>query len=197
LQLKAKARNPSPIVPVRKLRADAKLNREKLLAAADAAFTELGAGASMDEIARRAGVGIGTLYRHFPSHQELLAATCDKRLLALAQKGLARATPGAAATALESFLEQLVVHAGTYRGLAASFGVVLQNGSPGCHATTEAGERLLKQAQIEGGIRRDVQFGDVVCMATAISLTASQDPSNARRIPRLVAMFVDGLRASK
>jgi hypothetical protein len=95
------------------------------------------------------------------------------------------------------FLEELVAHASMYRGLAASLGVVLRSESPGCGATTEEGRRLLERAQKAGEIRDDVDFDDVVCMATAISLAACEDSGGARRVQRLVTMFVDGLRAGK
>ncbi len=177
--------------PARGLRADARRNRERLLTVAHELFGARGADVSLDDIAREAQVGIGTLYRHFPTREALLAATCDDRLLALAE---GRAAPhGKAADALQTFLESLVRHAGMYRGLATSLGVVLKNGSPGCHAATTAGERLLAQAQDAGEVRRDVDFDDVVCMATAISLATAED---SRRVHRLVAMFLDGLRTA-
>lgn len=182
--------------PERPLRTDAQRNRDKLLAVADAVFTELGAAASMNEIARRAEVGIGTLYRHFPTREALLAATFDERLLALADSSLALAEAGSPAAALETFLAQLVEQTGIYSGLATSLGVVLQSGTPGCHAATEAGSALLQRAQAGGEIRRDADFDDVVCMATAISLAVQKDPADPRRSHRLVSMFVDGLRAT-
>ncbi|WP_394825790.1 TetR/AcrR family transcriptional regulator [Pendulispora albinea] len=184
--------NPSTVPPERGLRADAKRNRDKLLAAAEAVFTEHGAEASLDDVAKRAGVGIGTLYRHFPTREALLAAACDERLLALAERSRDHRASSRTA-ALRSFLEELVRHASVYRGLAASLGVVLQSGSPGCHAATEEGQRLLALAQRSGEVRRDVDFDDVVCMATAVSLAATQHAGDARRVHRLVTLFVDGL----
>jgi len=193
----SKPRKPSApkAAPERRLRADASRNRERLLAAAEAVFLERGADASLDDIAKHAQVGIGTLYRHFPTREALLAAACDERLSALAQHSRARADDVSAGEALCAFLETLVRHACTYRGLATSLGIVLKNGSPGCHATTEEGRRLLALAQQRGEIREDIAFDDVVCMATAISLAAAQEAAGSRRIDKLVAMFVDGLRA--
>ena len=189
------ARNPGDEAPQRGLRADAQRNRGKLLAAAEAVFSERGADASLEDVARRAQVGIGTLYRHFPTRDALLAAACDECLLALTDKSRSLGESAAPAEALRMFFEELVRNAGRYRGLAASFGVVLQSGSPGCQAATEEGQRLLARAQRAGEIRRDVEFEDVVCMVTAISLAAAQSPDAASRIPRLVALFIDGLRA--
>lgn len=180
--------------PERELRADAKRNREKLLVAADAVFSERGADASMEEVAKRAKVGIGTLYRHFPTREALLAAACDDRLLALAAECDALSASELPSALLETFLAKLVSHTRMYRGLAASLGVMLQNGSPGCHATTATGKELLERAQAAGKVRSDARFDDIVCMAIAISLAAAQTPSDPHRVERLVAMFVDGLR---
>lgn len=157
-------------------------------------FTEQGADASLEDIAKRAQVGIGTLYRHFSTREALLAASSDERLLTLSAQSRARDTAVPAFENLCMFLERLVRHASTYRGLAAQLGIVLKNGSPGCHAATEEGKRLLAQAQKAGAVRRDIVFADVVCMATAISLAASEDAESARRIEQLVMIFVDGLR---
>jgi len=181
----------------RPLRADASRNRERLLSAAQAVFIEQGAYASLDDIAKRAQVGIGTLYRHFPTREALLAATSDERLLILSAETRARDAAVPAFENLCLFLEHLVRHASTYRGLAAQLGIVLKNGSPGCHAATEEGQRLLRQAQKAGAVRRDIAFADVVCMATAISLAVAESSGNARRIEQLVMLFVDGLRTRR
>jgi AcrR family transcriptional regulator len=193
----AKARPaPQDHTPDRGLRADARRNRDKLLAAADEVFTEQGADASLDEVARRAEVGIGTLYRHFPTREALLSAACDERLFALADKSRAQADSIPASEALTRFLEDLARHAGSYRGLAAALGVVLKCGTPGCHATTSQGQALLERAQRAREVRRDVAFDDLVCLTTAVSLAAAgSGPQETRRLRRLVAMFMDGVRA--
>jgi hypothetical protein len=80
-----------------------------------------------------------------------------------------------------------------YRGLAASLDVVLQNGTPGCHATADETRRLLRLAQKTGEVRQDVSFDDLVCIATAVSLAAAQQKPTKARIARLVAMFVGGI----
>ncbi|WP_233595756.1 MULTISPECIES: TetR/AcrR family transcriptional regulator [Corallococcus] len=176
------------------MRADARRNRDRLLAAADAVFTERGADASLNDVAKRAEVGIGTLYRHFPTREALLGATCDERFLTLAKQSRERSASLSSIEALRVFLEELVHYAGIYQGLAASLGVVLRSGTEGCHATTAEGQRLLEAAQREGEVRGDIRLDDVVCMAMAISLSAAQDASGPKRIPRLTGMFIDGLR---
>ncbi|RKH52795.1 TetR/AcrR family transcriptional regulator [Corallococcus interemptor] len=177
------------------LRADARRNRERLLAAAHAVFSERGADASLGDVAKRAEVGIGTLYRHFESREALLAATCDERLLLLARESRERSESLPTLEALRVFLAELVHCGGMYKGLAASLGIVLKNHTVGCDATTAEGERLLKAAQREGEVRSDVLLDDVVCMAMAISLAAAENGSDPKRIPRLTGMFFDGLRS--
>ncbi|MCY1022475.1 TetR/AcrR family transcriptional regulator [Pyxidicoccus sp. MSG2] len=176
------------------MRADARRNRDRLLAAADAVFSERGADASLNDLAKRAEVGIGTLYRHFPTREALLGATCDERFLTLAKHSRERSASLSALEALRVFLEELVHYAGIYQGLAASLGIVLRSGTEGCHATTAEGQRLLEAAQRADEVRGDIRLDDVVCMAMAISLSAAQDSSGTKRIPRLTEMFIDGLR---
>ena len=173
------------------MRADAQRNREKILAVADQVFVESGAKASLEEIAQRAKVGIGTLYRHFPTKEALLAAACDDRLLDLASRQDREAAP---VPALRAFLSQLIKHASTYGGLAASLGVVLQAGSAGCHATTQIVQDLLARAIAESEVRRDTDFDDVVWMISAMAQALAQSPRDAHRIDHLLAVFMDGLR---
>ncbi|RKG67879.1 TetR/AcrR family transcriptional regulator [Corallococcus sp. CA054B] len=188
-------KNPQEDVTGGALRADARRNRERLLAAAHAVFSERGADASLNDVAKRAEVGIGTLYRHFESREALLAATCDERLLLLAKESRERAESLPALEALRVFLEELVHSASMYKGLAASLGIVLKSHTAGCDATTAEGQRLLKAAQREGEVRSDVLLDDVVCMAMAISLAAAEDASGPKRVHRLTGMFFDGLRS--
>jgi AcrR family transcriptional regulator len=177
------------------LRADARRNRERLLVAAHAVFSERGADASLNDVAKRAEVGIGTLYRHFPSREALLGATCDERLLLLAKESRERSASLPPLEALRVYLAELVHSAGMYKGLAASLGIVLKNHTEGCDATTAEGQRLLEAAQRSGEVRGDILLEDVVCMAMAISLAATEDGSDPKRIPRLTGMFFDGLRS--
>src|SRR4051795_4372236 len=108
---------PTSLAPERPKRADARRNYEKLLAAAREAFAERDTEASLDEIARRAGVGIGTLYRHFPTREALLGAIIGegvRRLGARAADLSATREPG---EALEEWLTDVARRIGPYRGL--------------------------------------------------------------------------------
>jgi len=175
------------------LRADAQLNKERILAAAEEVFLEKGAGVSLDEVAKRAGVGIGTLYRRFPTREELLAATYSARFLTLAETSRAREADLDPLSALRAYLEELVQYTNIYRGFAASLGTVLQIDTPGCLATSDTGARLLQTAQQAGAVAPDVSFNDLVCIATAVSLSTEKDSPPEQHIARLVSIFVNGI----
>lgn len=175
------------------LRADAQRNRERLLAAAEEVFLERGADASMDDVAKRAGVGIGTLYRRFPTRESLLAAAYSARFLSLAAASQARTPTLDPLAALRAYLHELVVQTSVYRGLAASLGTMLQSGTPGCDATSKEGRRLLRHAQKSGVVRTDVTFDDLVVVAIATSLATEQAGSPKSRIAHLIGLFLDGI----
>ncbi|MCC8392171.1 TetR/AcrR family transcriptional regulator [Paraburkholderia sp. MMS20-SJTR3] len=175
------------------LRADAVRNRERILEAAEKMFIERGADVSLDDIARRAGVGIGTLYRRFPTRDALLAATSDERLLALAQASRARDDRLEPIASIRVFVKELVTHANHYRGLAALLGTVLQSNTPGCHAGREEGRRLLQRAQKAGAVRKDVSLDDLLCIITAISLAVEQGSTAKSRVGHMVDLFLDGI----
>ena len=175
------------------LRADALRNRERILAAAEDVFLEKGAGVSLDDVAKRAGVGIGTLYRRFPTREDLVAAAFSARFLTLAETSRARDAELDPLDAIRAYLEELVRHTNVYRGLAASLGTVLETGTPGCLATIEEGTRLLKQAQAARVVRDDITFNDIVCIAVATSLATEKASSQQAQIAHLVDVFIDGI----
>ncbi len=175
------------------LRADAKRNRERILIAAEEAFLERGAGVALEEVARRAKVGIGTLYRRFPTREALLAATSDERFMALAatsRTGEAALGPGGA---LRRFLEELAQNTSVYQSLAASLGTVIRHGTPGCTAITTEGHRLLRSAQDAGIVRADAVFDDIICVVSAIAIAVEKDSAPATRIAHLVDLLLSGL----
>lgn len=175
------------------LRADAQRNRERILSAAEEVFVERGANVALDEVAKRAGVGIGTLYRRFPTREALLAAAYSARFEQFAQTSLARDAELDPLSAMRVYLQELVQHTNIYRGLAASLGTVLAVGTPGCVATSNEGARLLKRAQKAGLVRPDISFDDIVCVAVAVSLATEQHNSPKARIAHLVSVFIDGI----
>ena len=175
------------------LRADAERNRQSILVAAEALFLERGAGVSLDEVAKRAKVGIGTLYRRFPTREGLLAATSNKRFVAVAETSRARDADHDPGAAMRRFLEDLAVNTSVYRSLAASLGTVIQHGTPGCIAITEEGRRLLRRAQEAGVIREDASFDDVICVVTAIAIAVENDSAPAQRVAHLVDLLLNGM----
>jgi AcrR family transcriptional regulator len=175
-------------------RADARRNYDKLIEAARAAFTELGAGASLEEIARRADVGIGTLYRHFPSRQELIEAVYVEEVEALCRSAeeLDELPPW---DALIGWLDGFVSYVATKRALAEELMATVGADSPmfrKCHdAIATAGQPLLTRAQQAGAVRPDVSFLDVIRLVSGVTMikTASEDD-----IRRVLRMALDGLR---
>jgi AcrR family transcriptional regulator len=185
----------SPIAQSRPLRTDAQRNRERLLEVAHTAFEEHGVDASLDEIARRAGVGIGTLYRHFPTRTALIGSLISAdidRLAALADQLVLSDTP----LGVELWLGALARHGVTYRGLAESFvaatGADTELGGL-CDRLHTAGAELVRHAQIRGRLRTDLDPLDAVDLATAIAWITESDPDDQRR-RRLLHIAVEGLR---
>ena len=175
------------------LRADAQRNRERILSAAEEVFVEQGANVALEEVAKRAGVGIATLYRRFPTREELLAAAYSARFETFAETSLSRDAELDPLSAIRVYLEGLVQHSNVYRGLAASLGTVLAVGTPGCVATSKEGARLLDRAQKAGVVRPDISFDDLVCVAMAISLATEKRESPKAHIAHLVGVFLDGI----
>ncbi|USI73585.1 TetR/AcrR family transcriptional regulator [Sphingomonas morindae] len=175
------------------LRADAERNRERILVAAEEAFLERGAGVALEEVARRAKVGIGTLYRRFPTREALLAATSDERFVALAETSRVRAAALGPGDALRQFLEELARNTSLYQSLAASLGTVIQHGTPGCTAITAEGRRLLQGAQDAGIVRADAVFDDIICVVSAIAIAVEKDSAPTTHITHLVDLLLNGL----
>jgi AcrR family transcriptional regulator len=175
-------------------RADARRNYEKLVAAARDAFAEHDASASLEDIARRAGVGIGTLYRHFPTRQNLLEAAYIDEVEAICRSAddLAALEPW---DALSQWLHRFVGFAATKRALAEQLFEYVDKDSmvfQACGAAiSAAGEPLLARAQAAGVARPDTNFMDVARMVGGISVIRTADPE---QIERILGLALDGLR---
>ena len=189
----------TPIVeepPVRRLRADAVRNRARIVETAAEVFAVRGSDASLEEIARGAGVGIGTLYRHFPTREDLVEAVFRDRLDELQRLGEELLGADQPWEALTVWLHEQLVQAATCRGLAAEamLSMLAQGEEPrSCEAMRQAGAALLARAQAAGEARADVDIDDLVRMVQAVTLAAeeSDDPSSAERMFRFV---LDGIR---
>jgi|SRR4051794_12999618 AcrR family transcriptional regulator len=176
-------------------RADALRNYEKLVAAAREAFTEADRSASLEDIARRAGVGIGTLYRNFPTRTDLVQAVYVDEVEALSRSAgeLADLGPWEALTA---WLQRFVGYVATKQALAEELFAVddaeRQAVFASCRAMLYgAGEPLLRHAQDEGIVRPDVTIEEVVRLVAGISKIPADDPDDVQRV---LGVALDGLR---
>ncbi|MDX8481702.1 TetR/AcrR family transcriptional regulator [Mesorhizobium sp. VK24D] len=187
-----------PEEPAQKpLRADAKRNRDKLVEVAAQAFASDGVDASLEEIAKRAGVGIGTLYRHFPTREHLVEVVYRREVEGLCQAAdeLAREHP--ADVALELWMQRFVDYIATKRGLATSLRVLLTTNSTLFSDTSGrvsgAMRGLVEAAAASGKIRADVDASDVLHALGGI-YSAPNTPDWRERSGRLVKLLMDGLR---
>lgn len=184
----------APALPQRPMRADARRNAEKVLAAAREAFAEGGESTALEQIARRAGVGIGTLYRHFPNRQALLEALYVKEVEEVSRSAseLETADPW---DALNGWFERLIGYLATKRALANELLNYLDQDAPlfqECRAALyEAGSPLLERAQAAGAVRADVEFSDVMHMVVGIAKIPTTEPGQTDHILRIA---LDGLR---
>jgi AcrR family transcriptional regulator len=175
--------------PEPKLRADARRNREKVLSAARETFAESGYDVPLDEIAARAGVGAGTVYRHFPSKEALFEAVTRARvedLIADAQQRAAAAEPG---PAFFGFLLRLADEAAAKRDLPQAIAVP---GTVQDEMRSSLG-LLLRNAQNAGAVRSGVTAADLVVLLKGMLVSLQQDPDPGLR-DRIVAIITDGLR---
>jgi AcrR family transcriptional regulator len=187
-------RAPEP----RPMRADAQRNYTRLLEAASAAFVEHGADdVSLEEIARRAGVGIGTLYRHFPTRQALLEAVYTgqvESLSARAEELLRAESPG---DALAEWLRAMVKFSSTKKSMTSALLTTLGTDSELLSSCAKqikgAAESLLTRAQQAGVVRQDVQAGDVMRLVHAVNIATEKAPDPGQA-DRMLALVLDGLR---
>jgi AcrR family transcriptional regulator len=176
------------------LRADAARNRRALLDAALEAFKRGGVTASLDDIAKSAGVGPGTLYRHFPSRDDLALAVIDDGLLALAELGENLLTSTNPVAALTDWLEAFIAQAGLFDGLARTLVNPEAGDDTTCKRSKRAGAALLERAVAVGEVRDDIASEDLLDISAAIAWLGDQGRTDAQR-SRLLALVVDGLRA--
>lgn len=182
---------------VRALRADAARNRARVLEVAYETFAAEGLGVPIDEIARRAGVGAGTVYRHFPTKEDLYRAVVEDRIRSIVDEGRALLASGDPAEALFTFLRSMVLQWGaTDRGLSetlAGFGIDVEAAIPQAEGDfMDMLDGLLRAAQQAGAVRPDLAARDV--KAILVGLQAIQG-YNDDAAGRLVEVVLDGLRA--
>ncbi|MGW0731228.1 TetR/AcrR family transcriptional regulator [Streptomyces sp. NPDC002851] len=186
--------------PPRPMRADARRNYERLLTEARAAFAEHGADASLEEVARRAGVGIGTLYRHFPNRHALLSAVFAEAVHDLLGRSRELLDDRDPCGALVAWLRAVVTHASEYRGLSRALisasGDTSSALSRCCDPLREAGSELLARAQEAGSVRPDITIGDLLQLTNAIALASEETPAEPQLADRLLRLTLEGLKKS-
>ncbi len=175
-------------------RADARRNYDKLIAAAREAFTEDGSGASLEDIARRAGVGIGTLYRHFPTRQALLVAVYVEEVDALSRSA-ADLSGDPPWEALVGWIHRFVAYLATKQALAEELLAYRESDADVFRACRDAmyagGEPLLVRAQEAHLVRADTDIAEVVQLVGGIAKIQTPEPE---QLDRLLAVVLDGLR---
>lgn len=186
---------PSP--PARRLRADASRNREKLVEIAATAFAERGGNASLEEIARQAGVGIGTLYRHFPTREHLVEVLYRREVEALCAAAEELAQREAPDVALAEWMQRFVDYIAAKRGMANSLRILFDANSEVFANTSGmvalALQRLVDAAIADGSIRSDIDISDISQALSGI-YSAPDTPDWRDRSRRLVSLLMDGLR---
>jgi AcrR family transcriptional regulator len=183
-----------PITSSRPRRADARRNYDRIVAAARDAFTEGGAETSLEGIARRAGVGIGTLYRNFPNRQALLEAVYVEEVEKLcgATSELEELDPW---DALATWLRRFVGYMATKQALANELLSYVDRDAPlffTCRKTMfQAGEPLLARAQAAGEVRPDTDLAQIIQLVGGIAKIQGAEPD---QIAHLLEIALDGLR---
>jgi AcrR family transcriptional regulator len=182
----------------RELRADARRNREAVIAAAKKLFADQGLDAQMPDVAKAAKVGVGTVYRHFPTKDHLIAALADDRFERLAEKareGIATEDPWEGLCGFLRFSAQIQADD---RGLCEVMG---SRPEVMAHAAFGVGlnklcDQLVKRAQRSGKLRKDLEWQDIPLIACALGrITPAEMGPASGRWPRLVEIVIDGLRA--
>jgi AcrR family transcriptional regulator len=182
---------------IRPMRADAQRNRDRLLETAVRAFSQDGPDLTLEAIAKDAGVGIGTLYRHFPTREALVEAAYRNELAKLcdAADELLEIMPPDEATRI--WMDRFVDYMTTKRGMAEALrAVIASGGNPYAQSRDSliaAVTTLLSAAADAGTVRSDIEPGDVLASLSGVSL-ATSEPEQREQGRRMLDLLMDGLR---
>jgi AcrR family transcriptional regulator len=184
----------------RKPRADALRNRDRLLEAARTVFSAGGPDASLEAVARAAGVGIGTLYRHFPTREALFEAVYRHEVQQLADLAERLKKEKRPLEALRQWMHSIVKFVATKKGMSTALALAIAKDSDLVSHSSERLARaislLLEQAAAAGEIRSDVSADDLLRAIVGMCYTHDQ-PGWQKNVLRLVDIFVDGLRKER
>ncbi|MFF3852817.1 TetR/AcrR family transcriptional regulator [Micromonospora sp. NPDC002575] len=183
-------------------RADARRNYARILAVAEEEVAAHGGGASLEQIARTAGVGSATVRRHFPTRRALLEAVSRKRIDALSARARELADRGDSRNALLEWLSDVVAYSVTARGLATALaygdaGPDPVHGNTCSAAIQEAAGPLLRRAAQDGAVPPDVTAADLIALVVGIALATEHHPDPAAQADRLFGLAVAGLSPAR
>ncbi|MGD1217317.1 TetR/AcrR family transcriptional regulator [Streptomyces krungchingensis] len=184
--------------PGRALRADARRNEDRLLEAAAAAFAQEGAGASVKDIARRAGVGVGTLYRRFPSKELLIEAVYRHEVQRLCEAAPELAATRPPSDALRTWMERFIDFMSAKQGMADALRVVLTDDNEKLQTRAllaEALDHLLTPARAQSVVRPEVDARDVLMALGGITLIAAGEEQRDLAT-RLIGLLLHGVVTS-
>jgi AcrR family transcriptional regulator len=180
----------------RPLRADARRNREKVLEAARAAFAEHGAEAQMDDVARRASVGVGTVYRHFPTKEALLTALSEDTFARIANRARELLELDDPWKAFETLMWHAAESLAGDRAFTEAMSVrISPEPCEGQLELQEIGTEMIRRAQASGQMRPDVVMDDIPMVMCGIGSATSRPHPCRDAWRRHLAIVLDGLRA--
>ena len=187
-------------VEARHMRADAVRNRARILDAAEAVFSAEGVSVPIDRVAERAGVGVGTVYRHFPTKEDLFEAIVMTRLeglLALAQAEASAELPG---PALLSYLQEFARQASTKHDLFDAMGAAGIDLKARCSEKLDEMKArvglLLTRAQVAGEVRNDTTVDELIGLVVGTCQAAAHAGLDDEACKRMVGIVCDGIRAA-
>jgi AcrR family transcriptional regulator len=178
-------------------RADARRNRALILAAAEEAFAAKGIAVPLDDIARRAGVGPGTVYRHFPTKDALFDAVLGNRIDNLLDGAAALLDASDPGKAFFGLMSRMIDDGIAKKDLVDALLSSDRARTPTMHGKAQLrklAEQLLRRAQRAGAVRRDVSIDDAMAAVRGIVLTAHHGGGDRRQTKRLFELVRDGMR---
>ncbi|QWF53572.1 TetR/AcrR family transcriptional regulator [Bordetella hinzii] len=182
------------------MRADAPKNYDHLLAVAREVFAEQGADASLRDVARRAEVGLGTLYRHFPTREALLEALLRSSFDALAARARELESSSASDKALVTWLQETIAFTHEHRGVITPMMGAIEDVNSALHASCvtlrAAGASLLARAQADGNARADLDGSELFDLIAALAWLREQ-PSHAPRAERLFGVIASAILVNR
>jgi len=187
--------DPVTAAAPRPMRADARRNYERILVVAREAFLEHGASASLDDIARQAGVGPGTLYRHFPNRSALLDAVYRENVDAICAKAYELAQSEPPFEALAEWLRFLAVNMSAHQGLKEAVAEENLDLTVWREMYYAAGDTLLDRAREIGALRPGVEVPDLFKLIHGCTQGTENSPDPTAQIDRILPIILDGLRA--